>query len=145
MTRALIPVPSGSEEIETMTVADVLVRGGVAVTMASVDAELPRGARGLPLATDRPFTAALHETWDLLYLPGGMPAATAFQAHSEVQAMLSQRLADQQLTAIICASPLALVPQQLYQHKTITSHPSVREDLTTAARGVTQPSFMTVP
>ena len=127
--RILISVPNGAEEIETLTVADILVRAGCAVTLAGHDTQTPTGSRGLPLRTDVLLKDVADERWDLLYLPGGLPAAEAHSTSAVIQNLLQTRLEEQLLTAIICASPQALLPQHLARGRTLTSFPALKDKM----------------
>ncbi|KAJ0389522.1 hypothetical protein P43SY_010446 [Pythium insidiosum] len=70
---ALIPVADGSEEIEAVTLADVLVRGGVQVTVASVgqkEQNVVRMSRGVGLRADRAIEACVDLSFDAILVPG---------------------------------------------------------------------------
>jgi 4-methyl-5(b-hydroxyethyl)-thiazole monophosphate biosynthesis len=127
--RILISVPDGAEEIETIMVADLAVRAGCAVTLAGHQSTTPTGSRGLPMRCDTLFADAAEQRWDAVYFPGGLPAAEFHRDNPTVQNLLRDRLAAQQLTAIICASPMALMPGGLCHNRRLTSYPSLKEDL----------------
>ena len=92
-TNVLIAIADGSEEIETVTVADVLRRGGIEVTLASVMPErMVMASRGVWLVADCLIGDCQDTTWDALVLPGGMPGATNL-ANSVVLRSLLQRQA----------------------------------------------------
>ena len=112
-----------------MTVADLLVRAGCAVTMAGHDSLTPTGSRGIPLRADVLIKDVADERWDLLYLPGGLPAAEAHSSSAVIQNLLRLRLDENLLTAIICASPQALLPQQLARGRNLTSFPALKETM----------------
>ncbi len=77
MARVLVVVADGAEEIETMAVADVLVRGGHEVTMAGLDSLELTGSRGLPMRASVLLESVSDQDFDLVYLPGGLPQAEA--------------------------------------------------------------------
>lgn len=130
MARCLVVLAPGAEEIETLAPADILVRAGQQVTIASLPGELVvPGSRGLPLAAHTTFAAVAAEPWDLVYLPGGTRSAEAMRTDVRVQDLLAARLERQQLTAIICASVTALLPRRLGATRTVTSYPGVRAQL----------------
>ena len=69
----LVPVADGSEEIETSTIVDTLVRGGATVTVASVAPHLVvTCSRGLKLCADKSISDCKSHDWDMIVCPGGM-------------------------------------------------------------------------
>lgn len=127
MFNALIVLAPGAEEIEAVTVPDVLVRAGVQVTIASAgDTTLVRGSRGIPLGAHTLLDLVRHQTFDLVYLPGGMGSATLCRDDARIQDLAEDQLAADRLLAVICAAPIALVPRGLCRGRTLTSYPGVR-------------------
>lgn len=127
MANALIVLAPGAEEIEAVTVPDVLVRAGVQVTVASAgDTTLVRGSRGIPLGAHTMLDLVRLQTFDLLYLPGGMGSATICRDDVRIQDLATAQLAAGRLLAVICAAPIALVPRGLCRGRTLTSYPGVR-------------------
>ncbi len=127
MANVLVVLAPGAEEIETVTVADVLVRAGQEVTVAStVPGPLVIGSRGIPLGAHTTLDATLSRTWDLVYLPGGKAGAQALRDDPRVQDLIRGQLAAQRWLALICASPIALLPRDLAHGRTLTSSPTVR-------------------
>ena len=73
--KALIPIADGSEEIESVTVIDILRRAGVDVTVAvigSKDNDQITAARGTKVVGDCGITDCTKETWDAIVIPGGI-------------------------------------------------------------------------
>jgi 4-methyl-5(b-hydroxyethyl)-thiazole monophosphate biosynthesis len=127
MADVLVVVAPGAEEIETMAVADVLVRAGQQVTLASTAAELVViGSRGLPLAAHCRLDEALGRAFSVVYLPGGMGSATTCRDDPRIQALMARQLAGQRTLAVICASVISLLPQGLARRSQVTSFPGVR-------------------
>ena len=127
MASALVILAPGAEEIETVTVGDVLVRAGHQVTVASIAATtVVEGSRGLPLAAHTRFAEIAGKTYDLVYLPGGTGSAEACRDDSRVQDLAAAQLAAGRWLAVICACPIALVPRKLCAGRRVTSFPGVR-------------------
>ena len=127
MPTALIILAPGAEEIETITIPDVLVRAGHQVTIASVgETTVVTGSRGLPLAAHTRYQDVAQQTFDLVYLPGGKGSAEVCRDDPRVQELAARQLAAGRWLAVICACPIALVPARLCAGKRLTSHPSVR-------------------
>ena len=130
MASVLVILAPGAEEIEAITVPDVLVRAGHQVTIASITTTtVVEGSRGLPLAAHARFADIAERTFDVVYLPGGMGSAAACSTDVRVQDLAQQQLTQGRWLAVICAAPLALVPRQLCAGRRITSHPSTRAAL----------------
>ena len=130
MPTALIVLAPGAEEIEYITVPDLLVRAGTTVTIATL-AEVPvvRGSRGLPLAAHGTWDLTRDRTFDLVYLPGGLGSAQACREDVRVQDVIEAQLAAGRWLAVMCASPTALVPRNLCRGRRLTSNPSVRAEV----------------
>jgi DJ-1 family protein len=127
MPDVLVILAPGAEEIETITVADVLVRAKQRVTVASATGDLVvTGSRGILLAAHERLDQARQRKFDLVYLPGGMGSATFARDNQAVQETLERQLVDKRLLAVICAAPIALVPRALARGRTLTSYPGVR-------------------
>lgn len=141
MAEVLIVLAPGAEEIETVTIADVLVRAKQNVTIASAtDALTVNGSRGIPLAAHTTLEKARGKSFDLVYIPGGMGSATYCRDNPIVQELMAKQLASKNLFSTMCASPIALVPRQLAQGRTLTSYPGVRSQVEPhAARWIDQP------
>jgi 4-methyl-5(b-hydroxyethyl)-thiazole monophosphate biosynthesis len=130
MATCLVVLAPGAEEIELITVADVLVRGGNQVTVASaVDLPLVKGSRGLPLAAHTSLATVRHQPFDLVYLPGGKGSAEFCRDDATVQDLAEAQLRAGRWLALICACPIALVPRGLGIGRTLTSFPSARPQI----------------
>ncbi len=130
MPTALVVLAPGVEEIELITVADVLVRAGVAVTIAATTpAPVVAGSRGLPLGAHTLLDLVGERSFDLVYLPGGTGSAEVCTQDARVQDLAERQLVSGGLLAVICAAPLALVPRRLCAGRRLTSFPAVRAQL----------------
>eukprot|EP00834_Sanchytrium_tribonematis_P005430 NODE_327_length_9598_cov_1.179914.p6 type:complete len:176 gc:universal NODE_327_length_9598_cov_1.179914:3034-2507(-) len=122
---ALVLIANGSEEIESVTVIDVLRRAGIVVVVCSMDELHVKCARGTNLIADT--TVIPDKVFDCLVLPGGMDGAKKFQSDERVGKALKRH--ESKLIAVICASPIALEKWQIHTNSTITSHPCVKDQL----------------
>ena len=110
--------------------ADVLVRGGHAVTMASTSAlTTVLGSRGLPLTAHTRYDDVAHLTYDVVYLPGGKGSAEICRDDQRIQDLAERQLTSGRLLAVICAAPIALVPRRLCAGRRVTSFPGVRSEV----------------
>jgi len=129
-TRALVPLAEGFEEIEALTVVDVLRRGGVEVVAAALDgASFVRGAHGVSVASDAPFADAEKGAFDALVLPGG-PGTPNLAKSELLVGRLRRQKEEGRIIAAICAAPTVLVEAGVLepgQH--VTCYPTCVLDL----------------
>ncbi len=127
MASALVILAAGAEEIETVTLPDVLVRAKQEVVIASAaPGLLVTGSRGIPLGAHLALDAVLDRDFDLIYLPGGMGSAVTHRDDPRIQRLIARQLASGRWLAAICAAPIALIPLGLARDREITSNPGVR-------------------
>ena len=75
MPKVLIPLAQGCEELEAVTIIDLLRRAEINVVTASLDNQPIHASRGTVLIADKSLDEALHEDFDMVVLPGGLPGA----------------------------------------------------------------------
>ena len=92
MARVLVPLANGCEELEAVTIIDLLRRAGVEVITAGLDDGPVTASRGVVLLPDRPLDAVLGEDFDMIVLPGGVQGADHLDADPRIHGLL-QRLA----------------------------------------------------
>ncbi len=129
--RVLIPVAPGSEEIETVTLVDVLRRAGLSVCLASVsETRLITASRRVDLQADACLKDLDPGPWHGIALPGGLPGANHLaNCHALSQLLLSH----QGILAAICAAPaVVLAPLGLVTGKRVTGYPSFKAVLEAA-------------
>lgn len=108
MTRVLIPLAEGFEEMEAVTLIDVLRRAGIEVVVGGLaGAALVEGAHGLKMAPDIAFSDAMGP-WDLILLPGGMGGTLEMVAHEGLREALRAQVLRGAPVAAICAAPMVL-------------------------------------
>ncbi|MDD3762646.1 MAG: DJ-1/PfpI family protein [Nevskiales bacterium] len=129
--KALIPVATGSESLETITIVNVLRRAGVDTCVASVTGALDVvGTRDVGFRADALFDAIADREFDLIVLPGGEPGARALAAHAGVMRKLTEQRMAHRWYGGICAAPaLALAPAGLLDGKQATCYPTFRDAL----------------
>jgi 4-methyl-5(b-hydroxyethyl)-thiazole monophosphate biosynthesis len=126
MTRhVLVPIADGTEEIEAVTIIDVLRRAGAEVTVASVDGLQITASRGVRLVADCPIGQCRENTYDLVVLPGGMPGAEHLRDNPDLKQILRRQSEAGRLVGAICAAPaVVLEPQGLLKNRRATCHPN---------------------
>lgn len=123
--KVLVAVADGSEELEAVTIVDVLVRAGADVTVASVSGKEITASRGVKIVADVLIGECRDKEYDLIALPGGLPGAERFRECGELIDMLKQQKQAGRLYAAICASPaMVLQHHGLLEGRAATGHPS---------------------
>jgi 4-methyl-5(b-hydroxyethyl)-thiazole monophosphate biosynthesis len=130
--RVLVLFAQGFEEIETVTVIDVLRRAGLEVTTASASPQPVQGGHGIGVAADRDLDGLDPGVYDALVLPGGMENARTLAADDRYQSLIRRAHEKGLLLGAICAAPVALEAAALLTGRTFTSHPSVEAELPAA-------------
>ncbi len=133
----LVPIASGVEEIEAVTIIDVLRRAGVEVTVAGLEDGLVEASRGVRIRPDVLLEAVIDQTFDAVVLPGGMGGTQRLRADPRIRAILLRSKESGALLGAICAAPTVLADAGLLDGLLATGHPSV-VDLLTGARVSTE-------
>lgn len=123
MASVLIPLADGFEELEAVTIIDLLVRAGVEVVSAGLKPGAVKGSRGVVLVPDRDLDTALQREFDMVVLPGGMPGARHLEEDARVIELVQEMAARGAWTAAICAAPRVLGSAGLLSGKQATSYP----------------------
>ncbi len=132
MPRCCILFAEGFEEIEAITVVDVLRRADVETQMLGLTSMEIAGSHGISVSMDRLLVDAADETWDLVVLPGGMPGAVTLRDDPTVQALVKRQHAAAGKLAAICAAPIALGAAGVLDGRQATSYPGFGDQLTGA-------------
>jgi len=129
--RALVPVANGVEDIETVTIIDVLRRAQIEVTVASIERETTiTCARGCKLVADTTLNEVKKDTFELIAVPGGSQGAAALGKNRALIEMLKANRSNRRWYAAICAAPaLVFAPNDLLEGKRATCYPSFKDQL----------------
>ena len=104
----LVPLAVGAEELEAVTIIDLLRRAGFTVIVAGLQPGPIRCSRGTVLLPDTTLDEVVDDPFDLIVLPGGLPGADTLRDDARVQALLQRQAAAKRHLAAICAAPKAL-------------------------------------
>lgn len=129
---ALVPIADGSEDIESVTIIDVLRRAGIDVTVASVMPQRLQitAARGTCIVADTHIENCLQLSYDLIALPGGMPGANHLRDSNTLITLLRQQKQSGRWFAAICASPaVVFASHHLDDDLCTTAHPGFTAQL----------------
>jgi len=129
MARCCVLLADGFEEIEAVTVIDVLRRADVDVVTLGVGGASVTGSHGITVQADALLDERGDERWDLVVLPGGMPGAATLRDDARVQALVAAQHGAGRQVAAICAAPIALVDSGALDGRRATSYPSFGDQL----------------
>lgn len=123
MTRAVLVLAEGFEEIEAVTPIDVLRRAGVEVVTAGLTGTKVTGAHGLSIEADTTLERAPADA-DVVILPGGLPGSENLAGSAAVQALVKTMAEKGKHVAAICAAPgLVLSRTGVLDGKRATCYP----------------------
>ncbi len=123
MAAVLVPLATGFEDLEAITITDLLRRAQIEVVTAGLTAGPIRGSRGTTVVPDTTLDDALKRNFDMVVLPGGQPGATHLEQDSRIRGLLQKMAQQGQYTAAICAAPKVLATAGLLDGKRATGFP----------------------
>lgn len=123
MASVLVPLAQGCEELEAVTIIDLLVRAGIEVVSAGLEPGPVIASRGVVLLPQTTLDEALEKEFDMVVLPGGMPGAANLENDPRIIELLRKMAEGGKYTAAICAAPKVLANAGLLAGKRATSYP----------------------
>lgn len=129
MSKVLIPLADGCEELEAVTLIDLLRRAEIGVMTASLMEKTVKCSRGTFIVADTELDLVVASEYDMLALPGGLPGANHLMNDQRVQKILKDFSNNNKYTAAICAAPRALAAAGLLDNCKVTSFPGALDDL----------------
>ena len=133
MSKLGIFMADGCEEIEGLTVVDLVRRAGIEIEMISVSGEKTvTGSHKIDFQTDVSKADADYASYDGIVLPGGMPGTTNLMEDDTVNRVIKEFATSGKLVAAICAAPSVLGNAGLLEGKKATCYPGVEGKLTGA-------------
>lgn len=133
MEKAYIFLADGFEEIEGLTVVDILRRAGIEIQMVSImGRKQVKGSHGIAVEADVTFEDAALEDGTLYVLPGGMPGTRFLGEHEALGRLLKEAAAAGKRVAAICAAPSVLGGLGLLEGKEAVCYPGFEDRLTGA-------------
>jgi len=129
MSKVLVPIATGFEEIEAVSIIDVLRRAGIDVIMGSLNETLlVKGANGITVQADRSIAGITADELDMIILPGGWGGTNALAEDANVQNLLKEMDAKGKNIGAICAAPFALYTAGVLKEG-YTCYPSVEDQI----------------
>jgi protein deglycase len=128
MKTALVLFAAGSEELEAVTLVNILRRAGVKVTLAGLTPGALIGSRGITIQADTTLDRVLHDPFDMLVLPGGQPGTRHMAQDQRVLQLAAQMAQQNKYVTAICAAPMVLATAGLLKGKRATCYPTCLDD-----------------
>ncbi len=123
MVKVLVPLAQGCEELEAVTIIDLLRRAKIDVTAAGLDKQTVTASRGVKLIPDTDLDNALKQDYDMIVLPGGLPGADHLDHDPRIKSLLKKMAAGKKYTAAICAAPKVLANAGVLEGRKATAYP----------------------
>ena len=129
MPKVLVPLAEGFEEIEAVSVIDIMRRGGIDVLVRALDDTMKvRGANGITLKAEGSVAGLGADDIDMIVLPGGWGGTHALAEDENVQSLLKAMDAKGKDIGAICAAPFALKAAGVLK-ESYTCYPSVENEI----------------
>ena len=128
MKRILMPICDGFEEIEALTVVDILRRAGLEIIIAGTVDGLITGRNKIKIEPDELLDEVINESFDMIYIPGG-PGTNTLAKDQRILSKIREMHSEDKLIAAICAAPKVLHVAGILGGKIVTSFPAVKNDL----------------
>jgi len=129
MQSVLIPLAEGFEELEAVSVIDVLRRAGIRVVVAGLRPGPVKGSRDTVILPDATLDDVGNDEFDMLVLPGGMPGVQHLREDARIKKLLERYTQKGRWTAAICAAPSVLAAYGHLTGKSATSNPKFKEQV----------------
>lgn len=129
MAKVLMPLAPGFEEIEALTVVDILRRAKIEVILAGLQPGCVTGAHNICVIPETIIDAVNAGAFEMIVLPGGQPGSDNLNADPRIHALLNEFAAKEKLIGAICAAPIVLAAAGLLNGRKATCYPTYRDQL----------------
>jgi len=127
--KVMVTLADGFEDIEAITVVDILKRAGVKVDTVGVVGSVITSAQGIRVMVDKRISEVNPEEYDGIILPGGNPGYINLGRASKVIEILKRMDSQGKLIAAICGSPAVLAKAGVLENKKATISPGMEKEL----------------
>ena len=132
MAQACIFLATGYEEVEMLTVVDMLRRAKISIDMVSItDQKEVTSSHNVTITADKTLSEVNFEEAEMLILPGGIPGTPNLRACTALCEKLKEFAANDKKVAAVCAAPTVLGELGILEGKKATCYPSFADKLAT--------------
>jgi len=132
VNKVLVYLAPGFEEIEAVTIIDLLRRADIEVMVVGLIEKSVTGSHGITILSDITIEQVDPGDYDYLVLPGGQPGTNNLKKNKKVIESIKSFMQDNKLIGAICAAPIVLLEAGILKNKRITSYPSEKTVFTSA-------------
>ncbi|MEM5815242.1 MAG: DJ-1/PfpI family protein [Candidatus Aenigmatarchaeota archaeon] len=127
--RILVPLAEGFEEIEAVTIVDVLRRAGIRVDVVGLEDEIVKGRNDIKILCDKTLDEVNENEYNGIVLPGGNPGYKNLMASEKIITILKNFNLKRKIIGAICASPLILAKIGILKEKKATCYPTLKNEI----------------
>ncbi|MEW6118310.1 MAG: DJ-1 family glyoxalase III [Nitrospirota bacterium] len=132
MPKVVIVLADGFEEVEAVSIVDVLRRAEIQTVIAGLHDGPIESARKVKVVPDTTVDTIRADDFDMIILPGGQPGSDNLNADERVKGLIKEFCSKGKLTGAICAAPYVLASAGVLSGKRATAYPSYKDRLGTA-------------
>jgi 4-methyl-5(b-hydroxyethyl)-thiazole monophosphate biosynthesis len=134
-----ILIGTGFEEIEALSVCDLLRRGGIQVLLAGIGERRIKGGHGIEVFTDITVDEVDPQAAKMIVIPGGMGGVESIESSARCSELIKSAYENGAVLAAICAGPRVLAKLSLIDGKSITCYPGLEDEMTGANVDTSRP------
>lgn len=123
MSKIMVFLANGFEEIEALTVVDILRRANLTCDMIGLEDIYVKGAHDILVKANKVIDDIDCNEYDGIVLPGGLPGSTNLRDSYKVIDIIKKYNSENKLVAAICAAPIVLEKAKVIDGKNVTSYP----------------------
>ncbi len=131
MKKIIVPLANGFEELEAITIIDVLKRANIEVEIISLADLEVKSSNQILIKADKKINQIIKQDLSGIILPGGMPGAKNLKNNQKIIELIQYLDEKNALVAAICAAPIVLSKAGIITDKKITSYPGFAAELNT--------------
>ena len=134
--KVLVPLVEGFEEIEAVTIVDILRRAGIDVTTAGIVTTMVEGAHNIKMTADERLSDIAFEGYDALVLPGGDPGYKNLEKSNAVMSMIKYFNNSNKLIGAICSAPTVLAKAGVLDNRKSSVFPTMERQVPNPKKGI---------
>ena len=130
MSKVTVFIADGTEEVECLTIVDLLRRAGIDVRLVSImESQTVLSSHKVTIVADGQFDTEDYSDSDMLFIPGGMPGVTNMLAHEGLKDLIKRFNAEGKRLGAVCAGPSVLGQAGVLEGKKATCFPGWEDKL----------------